>query len=346
MKKLASIIGASLCLIFASQSAFAEPEYELSVSHIFTTIHPVGKYIIELTKEIEQKSNNRIAFHVYDNNTLFKGENALDAVQKGGVDIANVLPCFVAGDLPYSHTHDMPFLSSDALSASRLMWAMLELPEVKQETERYGEVLFAFSGAQPGLLSTNTPIRTPSDLKGKRVLVLQASFIDDVKEWGGIPVQISVGDAYVALQRGMGEVLYTAIPMMPSMKLQELGKYLTPMPTALTGNWWFINKDIMEELPEDLRTLLRENTGAKATEELGTALRDSCLNDIETLRSAGVEIIELSPEEITPWKDGSIQATKTYYRDVLTRGGEKDPDAWMSRVRELASRIEAEYGAR
>lgn len=345
MKK--SLLCLAAAILLAPAPAPAAPEFELNVSSMLTTIHPVHIHTVAMLKGIEEKSGGRIQFHMFDNNTLVKPDGVVKAVKNGGADLAIVTLNALSSDLPYCRTHDMPFVCTGAYTGSQLMWAMGQLPEIKKELDAgNAELLWAFSGERCAVGSINGPIRRMADLQGKRVLIWQPSLGEEVKGWGGIPVQVGLTDVYVALQRGMGEAFYSAIPMFPSMKLEELVKHLTIMPSVLPGAIWIINKDVMASLPEDLQALLRDGTGEAATLAQGEVLVKAGQNDLQTMRAAGVNIIELTPEELAPWKETSIRSMTPYWRDTLRRGGDKDPDAWIRKVRELAANIEAENGTR
>ncbi len=328
-------------LLLAPHPARAAETYELNVAHPVTATHPISVYLAALLDDIRAKSGGRLEFHVYENNTLIKSDGMFKAIRDGGTDIGMLPPGFVPADMPHSMTHDMSFMSSNASTAGELMWAMRELPEVQAELNKANAVLlFAASGDRPALGSLSTPIRQMSDLKGKRVLFWQANFIDEIKAWGGIPVQISIPDTYVALQRGMGEVMYGAIPMFASLKLQELIKHLTIMPSSMGGTMWLINKDSLASLPPDLQKLLLDETGEKASLGISNAVYQAANRDLDAMTRAGVEIIRLSPEELAPWKAASIAATSPYWESLLRRAGDKDTAPWMQRVRALAEKVE------
>lgn len=340
MRKLIALLLVGV-IGFPSLGLAAERVYEINVASTVSTIHPVHLSLVKILGRIEEKSQGRLQFHIFDNSTLVKADGMFRAVKSGGADIGLLAPAFVAADMPYSFSHDMPFLSSDPLKAGDLMWAMRELPEIQAEFQRANaEPLWAYSSEKLAFGSLHTPIRSMADLRGKRVLVWQPRQSEEVKGWGGIPVQVPMSDTYVALQRGMGEALYAPAPVFASLKLQEIIKYLTIVPSSFTGMWCPINKDRMASLPEDLQRLIREETGMKATREQCEMTRNALLNDFQTIRAAGVEIIELTPEEIAPWKEANIRALTPYWQDILKRGGEKEPDAWIQKVRNLAATVE------
>lgn len=342
MRKIVSLLALGLCLLPVGTRA---AEFEFSVAHPTATTHPVHIYTSEMFNRISERSGGRIEFHIYDNNTLVKLDAMYKALKSGGVDIGLMPASSAPADMPYTLTHDMSFISSDATKGGALLWEMQRFPEIQAELERSNTIaLFASSGERPAMGALNTPIRSMEDLRGKRVLIWHANFIEEIKGWGGIPVHVSIPDTYVALQRGMGEVLYAPMPMFVSMKLHELIKYLTIVPSSLTANWWLMNKDSFASLPPDLQKIMFEEAGAKASTGLGglPALITSYSDrDLKIMAEAGIEIIRLSDEELEPWRQVSEKIMEPYWIDILTRAGDPDPKAWMEKIRVLAAEVEA-----
>lgn len=339
MRKLWS--AALACLLLAlPAAATAEAEYELNVAHTVPTTHPIHTALTEILADVERQSGGRLAFHIFDNSTLAKSPQMLKAVGKGGADMGLVPPCFFPGDLPCFATHDMPFLSDDVPQGVKLAQAMTRLPEVQAELERANiAVWFCSSGEKGAIASLKTPIRTMADIKGKRVLTTLESFCQEIEAWGGVPVQVTAPDMYVGLQRGLGDAVYMPIPTVFSQRLHELARHVTIIPSQLTANTISINRDLLEDLPADLRALLMDAGGDKAGQRLLELTEKETERQLEAMQAAGVELIVLTPEEQQPWREASIRGMEAYWRELLQRGGVADPAAWMEKIRALAASL-------
>ncbi|MBN2061406.1 MAG: TRAP transporter substrate-binding protein DctP [Deltaproteobacteria bacterium] len=321
--------------------AASKKVYELNVSHHLPAVHPIHLNLVERTKKIESLSNGKLKFIIYDNCTLSKPQAVWKAIRDGGVDIGLVNPNMLPADFPHAVIHDMSFLNSDALRSSLLMYEMCQMDEVKAEIDiGNGMLLYALSSDRWSLGSANFPIHAMDALKGKRVIVNQAT--DEIKSWGGNPVFVPIPEVYLALQRGMGDVFYGPTPMFAPMKLQEVVKYMTVIPSTMTAALFLMNKNAFSSLPEDLQKILLDNTGKEATYDVGRIIRDACLSDIKKLSQSGVQfhILKSNSEELKPWQEASDPVMLPYWKDILTRGGEKNPDKWIQKVRELASSVE------
>ncbi len=339
MKKLLSLGAAALVAFFASTAAMAEEYFELSYSHVLSSIHPASKAIVEWAADLEEKSNGQIVIHIYDNGSLMKTQEYIPAMKAGGLDIGVMFASTLFSDLPHLATHSLPFVADDSRDASRLYWEMLQQPEVQEELGKFSLVITGWSSDRSCLVSIKDPILKPSDLKGKRVLVWNGPYAEEVRAWGGVPVLVLPQDTYVALQRGMGEVLYGQIPMVPSLKLQELVKHLTIMPSQNNAMAVVLSKKTAELMPPELVQLILDSGGQKESERLGQITYEACERDLATLKEAGVQIHELSDESLDAFKTLSLTVLKPFWLDVLAKGGETNGEAWIEKVYALSEQV-------
>lgn len=316
----------------------AEEIYELSLAHPLNNIHPQSKYIAQWAEKLGKDSGGRLEIHIYDNNSLMKSAEMTSALKAGGLDMALLFPASIPADLPYASAVNMPFLTRDAREAARLYQTTLAEPEVAAELAPYCVPLFASGSDRNCLITTGSPILKPSDLAGKRVLIWGAPYAEEVRAWGGTPVMIPAPDSYLGLQRGMGEVLYGPIPMMISLKLEELAKHLTIVPSQTNDFVAVISRGTMESLPDDLQKLLRESAGPEFSRSIGQITYEACLADLDKLRTAGVQIHELADADLALFRETSVRHMRPYYVELLKKNGVADPDAWIDRVYALAAR--------
>lgn len=332
MKKLLLLgMGAILTLTTATVS-MAEEYLELSYSHVMNSNHPASKGIAEWAAGVEEKSSGQIVIHVYDNSSLMKTQEYIPAMKAGGLDMGAMYASSLFMDMPHLATHSLPFVANDARDASRLYWQMLQLPEAQAEIGKFGIIITGWSSDRSCLASIKNPILKPSDLKGKRVLVWNGPYAEEVRVWGGIPVLVTPQDTYIALQRGMGEVLYGQIPMVPSLKLQELVKHLTIMPSQNNAMAVVLSKKTAELMSPELVQVILDAGGQKESERLANITYEASERDLTLLKEAGVQVHELSPTDLEEFKKLSISVLKPFWLDVLTKAGEPNGEAWIEKI--------------
>ncbi len=334
MKKVLLIL-AVLC--FCASPALAAEEY--SVQSFWGSAHHLNKVFWEAwCKDMTDKSGGKAVFHYYSLNTLVKSDGVATAIKAGNLDAGGIQMQTAVSMMPHSQVLGLPFLVQNAREACVLYAKMFEtFPEMRDEVNKNFKLLAAFGSDRYAFASNNVLIKTPADLKGKRVLVWAAYQMDEVKSWGGQPVQIASSETYMGLQRGLGEVAYVPAPAVESNKLSEVAKNITLIPSRTLPMILAINHDSWKTLPKEVQKQVEETTGPKLSEFIGTELVKLTDGDMEKHKASGCTVYMLSLEEQKVFKDAAAEANNAYWADMLSRNGVKDPKAWIAKVEKLAA---------
>ena len=344
MKKLAVTLSFAL-LTVSGNPAWAE-EYELSVASHLTPLHTVSIWLNERINKIEERTNGELIISLYNNASLVKPENVRSSLINDAVDMGLVLPTFTIMEMPYLSSYSMPFLASDSWSGAAVVRELLKEPEVQNEITPMGKLLCSMSSGSYIIMSTKSPIYSPADLKGKRIITTGPTAIKDIEAWGGIPVNTPMTDYYVALQRGMGEAVYTAIPIVTSYKLAELCKYALVMPSGMTGMPIMITQRAFDSLPENLQNIIMEELGSEeASISLARTTEEHVRLDIEEYKKEGVEVSYLTHENEKLFADLSVPVQKEYWIDIFSKCGlsKEQTDAWFEKLNRISEKVANEY---
>src|SRR5690554_7657281 len=169
----------SLCLtavasLLLSASLSAQAARTLKVSLQVNTKHPVGANIVLFKNEVEKISNGEIKVEMYDSAQLYKGSEIPQAVAAGAVDMGLVLIDEYAGTIPATGIFSVAFMFPSYEVLARA--AAPESPirqEIDEMIRKTGTRVVWWQDYGPvQLLSKKEPIRTPADMKGKKVRVL------------------------------------------------------------------------------------------------------------------------------------------------------------------------------
>ena len=225
------IASVAVCLslfLIPCHSTEASEQIELKFQSSYSPTQVQTTQVLDpwITK-VKELSGGSINIKTFPMDSIVKIAQSHHAIQEGLLDLA------LCGDLaPKEGPYTMLFGLPGAVKGPRhgsFYWDKVysTVPEFKQEIDRYGLPVCFFSAAQCVIASVNSPIRTPSDLKGKRVLFNMPADSKMIEAWGGIPVIVSPPDTYVGLQRGMGECIYIPISLIKRTHIMELIKYET-----------------------------------------------------------------------------------------------------------------------
>ncbi len=295
-------VKSTLLSAFLVTSLLAAPvvhaaEYNLTMQTSSPEASMVTVVLKEWAKTIEEKSNGRIGITVVSNSAITRLEGAYKGVEIGAVDISTFSPHFVMNDMPYANAA-LPCASRDAIHGTKTLWKLFnEQEEMRKDLEKV-EILAMWATDRDCFLSTHAPLLKPEDFKGKRLMIMAAGpNADTLGAMGATPVQVSVGEVYIGLQRGMGEGLLAAVPMIRSLKLNEVIKYVVIFPVQGSTSYLAINKDLFNDMPADLQAVLKDNSGIDFSMKIATMAYEASNKDLEQCAAEGIQVIYPTEEE-------------------------------------------------
>lgn len=320
----------------------AADKLEIAYQGLNTT-HPTTLVTNKYFEEIAAASSGNLIFKFLNQNSIVKGESVYPALKDGTLECGMYSPNYFLNALPYSQAVAFPWIARDAAHAARVIEALKkEIPELAAEQDtKYVLTLGLWGTDRCALISNTVQVKSPADIKGKRVLTWSPGTVEEIKAWGGTPVMISNTDAYVGLQRGLGDVCYGQMPMMNTLKLYEVAKYITVLPpSSMMGLAIGLNRDFWEEdLSDSMRDAMRKSF-ANLTLDMGEAVFQAGNADLDFFRSNGNEVLILSPDEVVPFKDLSEPVIRAFYLDRLKQAGIADPGAYIDLVQSIAAKVD------
>lgn len=225
----------------------------------WTTTGGVGHLWADI---IEKASMGRIEVKVIPPGGLVSPEDTLGAVSRGTVEAAFHYPGFYTGDIPEANIEmGLPFAwesQAEALDAYVNYGLLEEFRDIyKEHNIFWNPVCFDATYA----LLTTFPIESPEDLKGKKIRA-SGAFSDWVESFGGSPTVITTGELYMAAKLGTVDgAIISGEFLTGATKLEEIMEYavVSPNPSSIVANI-LINNDALNELPDDLKTIVKETT--------------------------------------------------------------------------------------
>ena len=298
---LKKVIGATLGLALLTTAANATEKMRISLqlplkSHL-------GQNLLMFEKEVEARTNGAIDGEIYDSATLYKDKEVPAAVGSGAIEAGVASLTRYVGDAPVVDVFYMPFLLN---SEAKVRAAVSEGSPVRSAIEAEvaktgGQILYwqAYGGAV--LLSNGGPIKTPEDMKGKKVRVFGKTLGDFVTAAGGAPTLISGSEQYLAYQRGTVDVGMTGVSGVKSRKLWEVMDTITVTNHADIEFVVVVNTDWWNGLSAEIQGQIREAAQA-AQEDVRDRMSSIEAEAYAAAKENGMSIVELTDAELAAWK--------------------------------------------
>ena len=307
-----------------SLAALAQQPIVIKFSHVVATETPKGKAAEFFKKKAEELTKGRVKVEVYANSTLYKDKEEMEALQLGAVQmLAPSLSKFGPLGVKEFEVFDLPYIFDgyDSLRkvtlgpVGRMLLDKLDAKGIKGLT--YWDNGFKS-------FSANTPIRTPADLKGKKMRMQSSKVLEEeYRALGAIPQVLAFSEVYQALQTGVVDGTDNPHSNLYTQKMHEVQKHMTISDHNYLGYAVIVNKKFWEGLPVDVRKQL-EDAMEQSTRYANQIAKVENDHALEQVRKAGkTQIYVPTKAEITAFKKAMIPV----HKKMESRVGKETIDA-------------------
>ena len=280
-----------------SAIAMAQAPIVIKFSHVVAADTPKGKASEFFAKRAAELTKGKAKVEVYANSALYKDKEEMEALQLGAVQmLAPSLAKFGPLGVREFEVFDFPYIFDDTAELHRITQGPIgALLRAKLEPKGIKGLAFWDNGFKS--FSANTPIRTPADLKGKKMRIQSSKVLEEqMRTLGALPQVMAFSEVYQALQTGVVDGTENPISNLYTQKMHEVQKYLTLTNHGYLGYAVIVNKKFWEGLPADVRGQL-EQAMREATvyaNKLATEINDA---DLERVKKSGKTMVYTPTKE-------------------------------------------------
>ncbi len=319
----AAVLKALTAAVLFSDAAAAQ-QYTIKFATVAPDGSPWMNVMREFDREIRKESGGRLGFKIYPNNIQGDEKDVLRKIRLGQLQGAGITGVGMTTISPMLRILDSPFLFKSTG----------EVDEIHKEFDGEFNKAFDENGfvnlgwAEVGFIYvfTNTPVKTPDDMKKVKMWmwegdpIAQAAF----EAMDLHPIPLSITDVLTSLQTNLIDGFYTSPLAAIALQWFPRAKYMLDAPLANATGAVVIARKKFDELPPDLREILVRN-GKVYMKKLTQVSREENAKSIETLRKNGITIVEPPSAQAAAMYDKigtkarRLLAGKLYSRDLLDR---------------------------
>jgi C4-dicarboxylate-binding protein DctP len=311
MMRLMSFFAALMVAVALSTAASAKSTLRITLqlplkSHL-------GQNLLLFKEEVETASKGEIAVEIYDSAQLYKDKEVPQAVSSGQIEMGVASLTQYVGEIPAVDIFYQPFMfnSEDLVRQATAKDGPIRGPIDEAILASGSRVLWwqAYGGAI--MLSKGSPLRTPADIKGKKVRVFGKTLGEFVEAVGGNPTLVSGSEQYLAYQRGTVDVGMTGVSGVKSRSLWEVMDTITLTNHADIEFIVIVNETFWQGLSDADRAII-----SAAADKADKSVRDA-MSGIEAAafkaaEENGMKIVNLTDEEVAAWKAGAGPVLEKY----------------------------------
>jgi C4-dicarboxylate-binding protein DctP len=303
-----------------TQGALAQQPIVIKFSHVVATETPKGKAAEFFKKRAEELTAGKVKVEVYPNSQLYKDKEEMEALQLGAVQmLAPSLAKFGPLGVKEFEVFDLPFIFDGYTDLHKVTQGPIGAGILKK-LEPKGIIGLGFWDNGFKSFSANTPIRTPADLKAKKLRIQSSKVLEEqMRTIGALPQVMAFSEAYQALQTGVVDGTENPHSNMYTQKMHEVQKHMAVTDHGYLGYAVIVNRKFWEGLPtnvrEQLNVAMKESTAY--ANKIAKEENDAALEGIR--KSGRTQVYVPTPEERLAFK----RALVPVHRKMESRiGGE------------------------
>lgn len=323
MKNLfcAAAVGALLAPATASAQ-----DVTLAFSHWVPPVHALQPTGFEPWAEsIAEASDGRIQIDIFPAQQLGAAPDHYDMARDGIVDIGFVNPGYQAGRFPIIAAAELPFLVSNATSASRALhqWYM-DYAEQEMGDVKVCLVHLHDPGTFHGI---DGPMGSPSDYDGLNMRPPQGTIARMISMMGASPVQVPVPEMREILSSGGADVTSGPWNSMILFGVDDVVTHHLDLPLYSVAFVYAINKGVYEGLSDENRAVVDDHCTPEWSERIATGWAEVEAGSYPDFASREGHVM-YKPDEAQMAEWNALSDTlRAEWVDAAAKAGLEDPEA-------------------
>ncbi len=316
----------SATLLVSASNVSLAAEYEFKLHHFLSPKAPAHAKMLEpWADRIMKASDGRIKIEIFPSMTLGgKPPQLPRQVRDGVVDMAWIVNAYAAGQFVRTEVFELPGVHQGNNSA--INKAMLEMYNNGMLGEDFKGVRPLFQHVHSGqaMQMATEEIRSPDDLKGKKMRIPSRTGAWTLESLGASPIQTSVGEIPVALSKKVIDGALIPFEIIPALKIQEQTQYQIEGPNGKRlGTSSFsvlMNEDRWNGLPADIQKIFLDNSGAEWHAEVGKIWDEAEAGGLAVAVKAGNKHVQLSDEEWAAFDKATASVIDRWLEEMSGKG--------------------------
>ena len=320
-KTLLAATAAILALSAAAQAA----EVTLRVHHFLSADAPMHtEVLVPWEKAGEDQSGARTHCQIFPPRQMgCKPPQRSDQARDGIVDVSWMLLGYTPGRFPLAEVFELPFMSGTATQTT----AALQDFQAKYLGDEMRQVhpLLLHAPAGYKFHMTGAPIQSLDDLKGKKIRAPSRAMTEALNALGATAVGMPVPEVAQALTTGVIDGAQIPWEVVGSLRVEEITRSHTEIGSENGGMSTSVmalvmNRGKYDSLPDDLKKMIDDNSGAKLAALAGEAFDRVEAEERQKYLDAGAAINVIPADQLQPRREATQPGLDAWVRQTTDAG--------------------------
>ncbi|MEL6865276.1 MAG: TRAP transporter substrate-binding protein [Bacteroidota bacterium] len=198
------------------------------LAHTLPISHPVHQGIEVFADAVLKASNGKLAVKIFPDGQLGTEREVLELLQIGSIAMTKVSAATMSNFAPEYKVMGVPYLFRDKTHLFNVLEGKTGEAILEAGSEYLLRGLCFYDAGSRSFYTKNRPIKSPDDLKGLKIRVMNHQMsVDMVNEMGGAATPMAYGELYTALQQGVVDGAENNPPSFVTSGHYEVCKYYT-----------------------------------------------------------------------------------------------------------------------
>ncbi|WP_170378485.1 TRAP transporter substrate-binding protein [Ruegeria atlantica] len=316
-------------VVMSAGLAFAaSAETVIKVGHGAAEAFHMHRALLKFEELVETGSNGEIDVQIFPSSQMGPDREMIEGVQTGVLEMAIPPSSFFAGWDPAFAVIELPYM----YSSKDIAFDVLDGDAgdgMLARVENQGLVGLGWLELGVRNVTNNVrPVATPADLEGVKLRTMKVpAHVATFETLGANPTPMNFGEVYSALQQGVIDGQENPLAIITSQRFYEVQKYLSTTGHVFAVYMPVISKPFFDSLSAEHQQLVRDSMAA-ARDYQAELVASEDAEQLEQIRAAGVEVLELTAEQRQAFAD-KTESVRLQYRDEV---GAEAYDDWVAAV--------------
>ena len=259
-------------------------------------------------QNIEKETNGAIKWKLIAGGALADGKGTFNAVKDGvmqaGLGIVTYTPNTIPSVYAIYSTVILGHNDVVAATGAALEVMYLRCPSCLEEFKRNNSVPLGGWTSSAYVLACTAPIKSPADLKGKRVRAT-AGNAELMKAAGGVPIGVTLVEAVGLLQRGGLDCQHGIYDWLSTFGYADFAKHITDYPLGLSGPaiGFVLNRDTWNKWSREQKEIhVKWAAWMSAKQAIGNFLIANEETRDKLIKEKGVSLVKVDAKDAKEWE--------------------------------------------
>lgn len=290
MALVAVVIGGASLLVPSVDGA---EKVTLRVASVSGPQHHHNEALRWYAERVANRTGGRLDVKVLDGAQLGGERDYIEGMILGSIEMAQVSTGPIAGFIPEFDLFSLPYMFRNTDHFVKVINGPVGAKFFDLLEKRGIQGLCWFDNGYRSVFNSKRPIRTPEDMKGLKIRVMESPImVDTINAMGGSATPMAYGELYTALQQGVLSGAENAPGNVFNDKFYEVTKYYSLTNHFRPPGVVAISLKVWNRLTKEDQAVLQEEAKALQTYEIDLTQKVE-KESIEKLKAKGMQINEV-----------------------------------------------------